>query len=95
MDISPLVIILPSWQGAFSCIVAFAESGFAFTPTRDEVLIGLTDMVEQLVDMAGDLPRPLTSKALVTRFLKKGEGILDVQSVSGHPMVGEWAPFSQ
>ena len=73
-----------SCQGTFSCVVAFADSGFDFTPTRDEVLSGLSDMVEQLVEMAGDLPRPLTSKALITRFLKKGEGILDVKSVRGN-----------
>ncbi|GLC39959.1 hypothetical protein PLESTM_000973400, partial [Pleodorina starrii] len=58
-----------------------AAVGYGFSPKRRQVRDGLSHVVESLVTMLADMPRPSTSKPVVTKYVNEGEAFVDVAAL--------------
>ena len=68
-------------QGTFSCTVNFTEEGFSFSPQHEAVAEGMEQLIGSCLQMVSELPRPLASKTLSSRYLGRGETLMRVDQV--------------
>ncbi|GIL64289.1 hypothetical protein Vafri_18269 [Volvox africanus] len=55
--------------------------GYSFAPKRRQVLEGLCHVMDALVSMLGDMPRPSSSKAVVAKYLSDRDTFVDVAAL--------------
>ncbi|GAX77074.1 hypothetical protein CEUSTIGMA_g4520.t1 [Chlamydomonas eustigma] len=68
-------------RGTFLCTVSFLEEGFSFTPDHEYVAAGVEGLLNSWLRMLAEMSRPLSSKILSTKYLERGEGLLNVEQV--------------